>query len=373
MRIGTTINTFRFFKNSSLFLAAGLALSVFIGAWDRSRGGSSLTSASAVRAGLEAGFIALVLAALEVSLSFDNAIVNASVLRNMSARWRHRFLTWGMLIAVFLMRLVFPLAIVSVIAQLNPLAALRLAVFDAAGYAEVMRQAHLPVSVFGGTFLLLVATRFFFNDEREGLWFKPFERRIAAFGRFRFSYLLVTGAVVLIASIQVSQPQRFVFFATSGLALLTYQLIHGLSTLLAHPHQPIETSVPASGTRSSDLQRASAGMFIYLEVLDASFSFDGVVGAFAITNHLLIITIGLSIGAMFVRSLTLMLVEKRSLTEFIYLEAGAFYAVAVLGIILFLNLFVEIPETVTGLSGLVIIGAAWFSSHRHNLRRAAHG
>jgi hypothetical protein len=108
------------------------------------------------------------------------------------------------------------------------------------------------------------------------------------------------------------------------------------------------------------------GMFLYLEVLDASFSFDGVVGAFAITNNLFIIMIGLGIGAMFVRSLTIMLVEKGTLSEFRYLEHGAFYAIGILAIIMFANTIFHIPEVITGLIGAAFIGLSLWSSIRYN-------
>src|SRR5207245_6010504 len=80
--------------------------------------------------------------------------------------------------------------------------------------------------------------------------------------------------------------------------------------------------------------KAAFFLFLYLEVLDASFSFDGVVGAFAITSDPIIIAIGLGIGAMFIRSLTVYLVKKGTLAEYVYLEHGALYAIGALAILL---------------------------------------
>ena len=91
-------------------------------------------------------------------------------------------------------------------------------------------------------------------------------------------------------------------------------------------------------------------------MLDASFSFDGVIGAFALSNNLFVIAIGLGIGAMFVRSLTIMLVEQGTLTEYRYLEHGAFYAIIALGVIMFLKTVMPFPEAVTGLVGAAFIG-----------------
>ncbi|HMN70189.1 MAG TPA: DUF475 domain-containing protein, partial [Bdellovibrionales bacterium] len=113
------------------------------------------------------------------------------------------------------------------------------------------------------------------------------------------------------------------------------------------------------------MEKASAAMFLYLEILDASFSFDGVIGAFALTNNLFIIAAGLGIGAMFVRSMTIMLVEKETLNEFAFLEHGAFYAIGALAMMMMLDIFIHIPEVVTGLIGAVIIVLSIWSSVRH--------
>lgn len=95
--------------------------------------------------------------------------------------------------------------------------------------------------------------------------------------------------------------------------------------------------------------------FLYLEILDASFSFDGVIGAFALSDNIFIIMIGLGVGAMFVRSLTLYLVEKETLQEYIYLEHGAHYAIGTLALIMFLKIFIEVSEIITGLIGVGFI------------------
>jgi hypothetical protein len=110
------------------------------------------------------------------------------------------------------------------------------------------------------------------------------------------------------------------------------------------------------------------GAFLYLEVLDASFSFDGVIGAFALTTNILLIAIGLGIGAMYVRSMTIMLVEKGTLREFRYLEHGAFYSIFALSLVMFIQSLTHVPEVLTGGLGVAFIGYAFFSSIRHNQR-----
>src|SRR5690606_35736366 len=108
------------------------------------------------------------------------------------------------------------------------------------------------------------------------------------------------------------------------------------------------------------------GAFLYLEVLDASFSFDGVIGAFALSQNLFIIAIGLGIGAMYVRSMTIMLVERGTLTQYRFLEHGAFYAIIAMSVIMFAQSLVHVPEVVTGLFGASLIGVALWSSIRWN-------
>jgi len=116
------------------------------------------------------------------------------------------------------------------------------------------------------------------------------------------------------------------------------------------------------------VKRGGIGGFLYLEVLDASFSFDGVIGAFALSNNMVIIALGLSIGAMFVRSLTLLLVRNGTLAEYRYLEHGAFWAIIALAAIMLISAHVEIPETVTGLIGAALIGLSLWWSVRHKRR-----
>jgi len=113
------------------------------------------------------------------------------------------------------------------------------------------------------------------------------------------------------------------------------------------------------------VKRGGIGGFLYLEVLDASFSFDGVIGAFAITNDVVIIMLGLAIGAMFVRSMTVYLVDKGTLDEFVYLEHGAHYAIGILAAIMLASMKFHVPEVVTGLAGVSFIGASVWSSIRY--------
>ena len=341
----------KYFRGSFVFSILGLALAAFIGHY---YGGT--TSAA-----LEALFIAGVLAVLEISLSFDNAIVNASILKNMSEIWRHRFLTWGMIVAVFGMRLLFPLLIVAVVAHIDPWNALVMATFHPDEYAKLMTSAHLQVAAFGGTFLLMVALNYFYDENKREHWIALFEKPASLLGKVEAVEMAFSVVILIAISAFLPSHEDALSFLKSGLAgLVTYVAVDGIGSFME-----------ASEDTMKDIHRASAGMFIYLEVLDASFSFDGVVGAFAITHNLFIIMIGLSIGAFFVRSLTIMFVEKEALTKFAYLEHGAFYAIGVLSVIMLTDPFLHIPEWITGLVGAIIVAVSFLASLRKGPKESA--
>lgn len=344
-----------YFRSSFIITILGLIIAYAIG---------HLTTGT-VAAGLSAVFICAVLMVLEVSLSFDNAVVNAAVLKDMTDLWRHRFLTWGILIAVFGMRLVFPLAIVGIVAHLNPFDAIVLAATNPSEYARLMQSAHVPVAAFGGAFLLMVALKHFFHEDHEVFWLTWFEKPLSKLGKLEASELAVALLIIWLISTQLQPADTLTFLVSGIFGLITFIVVDGISGVLAGGDPAAKDAIV------KDAHRASAGMFLYLEVLDASFSFDGVVGAFAITNNLFIIMIGLGIGAMFVRSLTILLVEKGTLAQFRYLEHGAFWAIGALAAIMFLNTFHHIPEVITGLIGAAFIGLSLWSSVRYNKKQAA--
>jgi len=300
-------------------------------------------------------WICVVLAVLEVSLSFDNAAVNASILKDMTPVWQQRFLTWGIAIAVFGMRIVFPLVIVMVAASLGPVDAVQLALSEPAEYQRIVSDAHIGLMGFGGAFLGMVGLSFFFDSDKELNWIGVIERPLAKVADLEaLSIGLVLSATWATSSMLAdSDALTFILAAIGG--LLTFLLVEIVNHLLEPP-------TPSTG----DVARAGFGAFLYLEVLDASFSFDGVIGAFALTNNLIIIAIGLGIGAMFVRSMTIFLVRKGTMSEYRYLEHGAFYAILALAGIMYINTFAHIPEVVTGLIGAVLIGLAFWSSVRSN-------
>lgn len=342
----------QYFRGSLIGTLIGLAAGAAVGYY---YGDQSLSGA------LNGVFICSVLSVLEVSISFDNAVVNATVLRKMTPLWVDRFLTWGILIAVFGMRLVFPLLIVAFVTMSSPWAALQLAATDPHRYAEIMQSVHHEVAAFGGAFLMLVALKYFVDAEKDTHWLRTVEAPLASVGRLEAVQVGITLGVILIVSQFIHDAEHKLGFLMAGIAgILAHLMVSALEVIL---HRPGDDDSEDAGSEAA-LHRASLGMFLYLEVLDASFSFDGVIGALAITTNLFLISIGLGIGALFVRSLTVMMVDRGTLGTFRFLEHGAFYAVLALSIIMFVGVIHPVPEIVAGLVGAVCIGAAIYSSSR---------
>ncbi|MDS9466162.1 DUF475 domain-containing protein [Paracoccus sp. MBLB3053] len=337
-------STLRYMTWPFILTGVGLALAGLIG-WQYS---------GTVSGTLTFFMIAAVLAVLEISLSFDNAIVNANKLKQMTPLWQHRFLTWGIVIAVFGMRVIFPLLVVVIAARLGPIEALRLAATQPVEYARIIHEAHLPIAGFGGAFLMLVALNYFFDQSKEVDWIAGIERALRRIGEIRgmeVGFVLVCMMIIL-RFLPDGKEHAFIVAATWG--VITYLLVDALGHVLDR--------WGGGGVSAGDMARGGFGAFLYLEVLDASFSFDGVIGAFALTQNLFLIAIGLGIGAIYVRSMTVMLVEKGTLAQFRYLEHGAFWSIFVLSIIMFVQTLIHIPEFVTGLLGAGFIAVAFINS-----------
>lgn len=310
--------------------------------------------------GLACVFIALVLGVLEVSLSFDNAVVNAMKLEKMNHTWRHRFLTWGIVIAVFGMRFLFPILVVSVFAKLSMSQVAKIALTDADKYAYYLHQTHAPIVTFGGMFLIMLFLNYFFNHEKEVHWIKPLENWLSHFDHIR-GIEIVISLLMLLATQNFVPAEQKVHVLIAGIAgIITYLAIDGFTHYL-EKHEQMRLSKCTETAACTGLVS-----FIYLELIDASFSLDGVLGAFALSKDIIIISIGLAIGAMFVRSLTIMLVEKKTLKQFLYLEHGAHWAIGALACLMLISTVKEIPEIVTGGIGLGFIVLALISSIMRN-------
>ena len=317
------------FKSSFIVTALGLALALYIG-------------------GISALYIVTLLAVLEISLSFDNAVVNAKVLETMESKWQERFITWGMIIAVFGMRFVFPIVIVAIASGLGVWETLILALNQPHEYHTTLVSVEKLIFAFGGSFLLMVFLSFIFDTDREEKWINSIENSkvVEKMGRVSSANMMISITIgLIITSTTTSYEIALAYFT----GVLLYSLIASLDEFFN-----------TNGVRSGLMG------FLYLEILDASFSFDGVIGAFALSSDIFIIMIGLGIGAMFVRSLTIYMLRNKTLTEYRYLEHGAHYAILVLAIIMLVKIFFHIDEIIVGTIGITFIAVSAYHSIKAN-------
>jgi hypothetical protein len=343
---------------------------------------------AAIYGGPQAVLLVVILSILEISLSFDNAVINATVLRRMSEFWQKIFLTVGIVIAVFGMRLVFPLVIVWLASGLGPVAALDLALNPpadgaayfpdgSASYETLLTDAHPQIAAFGGMFLLMLFLGFIL-EEREITWLSWLEKPLARAGKLDQLAVIIAGALLLITAAYIAPEDTVSTVMIAGvLGMVTYIAVNGLGELFNTPEGD-EDGELVEGSKGGPTELAKATgkagffLFLYLEVLDASFSFDGVIGAFAITSDPIIIALGLGfVGAMFVRSITVFLVRKGTLSDYVYLEHGAHWAIGALAVILLVSIGYHVNENVTGLVGVALIGAAFISSIVRNRKAVA--
>ena len=350
---GADGSVLREFRYSILVTVACLGAAFY---WGLHKGG--------LHAGLSALTIAAILGVMEVSLSFDNAVVNASVLKKMDARWRQLFLTVGILVAVFGMRLILPLVIVAVATGEGLLDVARLAVNDPEAYARHLTGAHVGIAAFGGMFLLLVFLNFLFDDDKEVHWLGPVEARLARLGKLDMITILIAIAVLLGTQALLPEADRLTAMVAGASGILLYVAVDTVSSFFD------EDAGGLTAAALAGVKRRGLMSFIYLEILDASFSFDGVIGAFTITQDVVVIMVGLAIGAMFVRSLTVYLVEHGTLEAYVFLEHGAHYAIGILAVIMLASTAYHVSEVVTGLVGVAFIVLAVVSSIAHQKKHA---
>jgi uncharacterized protein len=308
--------------------------------------------------------VVLVLGVMEVTLSFDNAVVNAVVVRRLSPFWQRMFLTVGVLIAVVGMRLVLPLAVVAITGRLSPDHVLRLAINDPTRYSLDLRSAHPAIAAFGGSFLLMIFLEFVFAD-RDIRWLRPLERFLAWLGQIDRASLIVMLPVIVVCAEVEGGPESTTILVAGVLGIACNLLVNGLSDFA----ESLGDGEPGEAVLTG---RRALLAFCYLELLDASFSFDGVVGAFAVSSNLFVIAAGLGIGALYVRTLTIQLVRRGVMDSYLYLEHGAHYAIGALGVLLLVTIGHPVSNLVTGLVGMFFIVTALISSVLHNRRPHPH-
>ena len=344
---------FRYYRGSVIFSLVCFALGAWYG-WE-STGTLSGTG--------QMLWIIAVLSILEVSLSFDNAVVNASVLKEMDEIWQKRFLTWGIAFAVFGMRVFFPLAIVAIAAHIGPVEAITLSLNQPEEYERIVSSAHVGIAGFGGAFLAMVGLKFFFDADKDVHWIGVIEQRLASISAVKSAEIGLLLLAIWGISGLLEADEALTFVVAGILGIVTFIAVEAVNTWLEIRDEQRKLAGAAV--------RSGLGGFLYLNVLDASFSFDGVIGAFVLSNNMIVIALGLSVGAFFVRSMTIHLVQQGTLAKYEFLEHGAFWAIIALGGIMLASARFHIPETITGVIGAVLIGLSLWWSVRHNRKLGA--
>ena len=297
-------------------------------------------------------FLAAILSILEVTLSFDNSVINAKVLAKMSPVWQKRFLTWGIIVAVFGTRLVLPLLIVSVALWLSPLLVAGLAFNDPEQYANLLESVHPAISAFGGAFPLMISLKYFFDEVKQVHWIQVIERHLVKWGRIEAIEIALALVTILGFSFALSESSSAILSA-GIIGIVLFVLIEGVASSFS--------------VESKNITGGGFALFLYLNILDSAFSLDGVIGAFAITTKLSVIVAGLGIGAIFVRAMTVYMVRQKTLENLIYLEHGAHWAILGLAVSMFAGLLIHIPEVIIGCIGLLFVGFAYFSSLKNKV------
>lgn len=310
----------------------------------------------AIYGGISSLWLFAVLCILEVTFSFDNAVINSRILSRMSKLWQTLFLTIGIFIAVFLVRFALPILIVQLATGIPFGDVINMAFNQPERYGEELHKAGPVIEAFGGTFLLMLGISYFLDHDKVVHWLAPIERQLARAGRIRFIKLIFMAFVAALLYLTVDQELKNTVLISSVLGIVLQFGLHSLSVLF-------EKKFNSTNKAGHLVGWAAFASFMYLEVLDASFSFDGVIGAFAITSSVLLIVAGLGVGAFWVRSLTVYLMRAGTLAKYRYLEHGAHWAILALGIVMLVKLYhIELPEVVTGSLGLVFIATAVITS-----------
>jgi len=293
--------------------------------------------------------IILGLVVFEVISSVDNAVINAHVLKTMSPKWRKIFLFWGIITAVFILRGLLPLLIVWLSApEIGFMGALQSVVRSSPQVGQLIEERKGIIFIGAGVFLLLLYLHWLFIEKKDP-YFVPDKLIKPSHGVWFFGF----AAVALVALLYFSRSS-FYLMLSAAIGNAAFFIVYGFR----EQAEKQEEALQSSKTNLSDFSK-----LMYLEILDASFSFDGVLGAFAFTTSILLILIGNGIGALVVRQLTIVGIEKVS--QYKWLKNGAMTSIGVLGLFMFMKSFgVFIPEYLPTLTTVGLVGLTFWSSQK---------
>ncbi|MDO8336465.1 MAG: DUF475 domain-containing protein [Candidatus Saccharibacteria bacterium] len=309
------------------------------------------------RLGTEALTLCVILTLLEITFSADNAVVNSRVLVTLSPFWQKMFMTVGIILAVFVVRFILPIVIVMVGAELSFDKTFDLALNHPEAYKLELDKAAPVINAFGAMFLFLVALDFFIDPKKKISWLVVEKYLVSFAKKIPHAGLLIGFGILVVTVFTLSSEVRLQVSAAMFAAILLYSGLKFINHLM-EKHEK-------NSKLTHKVGMAAFLAFVYLQILDASFSLDGVIGAFALTDNIIIIMAGLGAGAIWVREMTLHMVHTNALVRYRYLEHGAHWAIFVLGLIMLLKLVhIEPPEVFVGVVGLVFVAASLYSSYK---------
>lgn len=297
---------------------------------------------------LEALIVIFGLILFEIINSVDNAIINAHVLRTMSEKWRKMFLYVGILTSVFLVRLILPLVIVwLVVPHISFSELMKVFTGGSTIAADAIEQQKSLILSFGGIFMLLLYFHWLFMERKHPLFVH--ERLLK---EHHDVWFFAFAAIILVVLLYFARDNPNMMLTTS-IGSATFFIIYGF-----------KETAERKEARLIKKKTSNVSKFLYLEVLDATFSFDGVVGAFAFTTNLLYIVIGLGIGAIVLRELTILGINR--IAKYKWLKNGAMTAIGFLGAFMILESFhIELPIYLPTLVTSGVVGYAFYKSHKH--------
>jgi uncharacterized protein len=288
------------------------------------------------------------LCVFEVVSSLDNAVVNAEVLSTMDKKWRKWFLIWGIFFSVFLVRGLLPWLIVWLAnPSVGPIGALTATFSNDPQIKEALERSAPLLLMGGGMFLLFLFFHWLFLEPKKfGLAVEGFFHRQAV-----WFFAIVSIGLTVIIWYALKKDPMLAFAASIGSSV--FFITHGFK----EHAQRIEVEMK-DNKGMSDISK-----LLYLEVLDATFSIDGVIGAFAFTMSVPIIILGNGLGAMVVRELTIKGVDK--IKHYPYLKNGAMYSIFFLGVMMLVHSFgIHVPEYIAPIITFVVIGFFLWKSIR---------
>jgi hypothetical protein len=297
---------------------------------------------------VESIVIVIGLIVFEVVNSVDNAIVNASVLKTMSMLWRKRFLLIGIVTSVFLVRFILPLVIVWISVPNISASDFFLAFLGQSDVAASAIEQQKPVILmFGGVFLIYLYIHWLFLEKKDPLYIERFVKEKHGVWFFAFA------AILLVIIMYLARADPLVMLAAS-IGSATFFILYGIKETAEERER---NTVPGT-SNMSDLSK-----FLYLEVLDTTFSFDGVIGAFAFTINLFLILIGIGVGALVVRQLTIKGID--TIAKYKYLKNGALTSIGFLGLFMIIEGFnIDLPSYIPIIVTFLLIGVAFYISRR---------